>query len=132
MHEPCCGWRASDGRGLGVNNKEIGKRIRLRREELRRTQEEVAEDCGLSPCQLSHIETGRRYPSVPALVRIAEVLMVPVGQFFGDTPSPVRRVLCPLCDGQGVVIKLKATQYNAAMVRTLQALPQRCTWKPLA
>jgi transcriptional regulator with XRE-family HTH domain len=52
----------------------LGRAVRLRREELGLSQEEVALEAGLESSWISHIESGRQNPSFGTIDRIARVL----------------------------------------------------------
>lgn len=53
---------------------EVGKRIRVRREELGMTREQLAERCDLSVTFCADIESGRKGMSAKSLYKIARVL----------------------------------------------------------
>lgn len=78
----------------GLGRYEIGPRIR----ELRQTKNlglvEFGAHTGLSPGMLSRIETGRLYPTLPTLLRIAMVFGVGLEHFFTqDRQRPLREVV---------------------------------------
>lgn len=78
----------------GLGRYEIGPRIR----ELRQTKNlglvELGAHTGLSPGMLSRIETGRLYPTLPTLLRIAMVFGVGLDHFFTqDRQRPLREVV---------------------------------------
>ncbi len=52
----------------------IGQRIKERRKELRITQTQIQEHCGISSGNLSGIETGRYLPSAVSLIELARIL----------------------------------------------------------
>lgn len=52
----------------------IGQRIKERRKELRITQTQIQEKCGISSGNLSGIETGRYLPSAVSLIELARIL----------------------------------------------------------
>ncbi len=54
----------------------LAKRIRIRRETLELTQEQLATAVRVSSQYISLLEQGKRVPSVPTLARFAEVLEV--------------------------------------------------------
>ena len=49
-------------------------RLRARRKEMKMTQTQLGEACGVSAQEISHFETGRRLPELSMLVRICNVL----------------------------------------------------------
>ena len=54
----------------------VGQRTRMRRQDLKITQQELAEGIGMSPQHISAIEQDKRAPSLPALAKLAEELGV--------------------------------------------------------
>ena len=74
---------------LGPGRFDLGARIRSVRSQLGVSQKELAQRMGVTPSTISQVEKNHIYPSVPALLRMAESLSVPVGTFFDG------------CDGQG-------------------------------
>lgn len=81
---------------MTLSVSDIGKTIRRRRCELRLTQEELAEQIGVTCQQLQRYEYGKNTLNVEALQTIAHVLQVPVAWFFNERapeleawPAPV-------------------------------------------
>ena len=73
--------------------EEIGRRIAVKRRQLRMTQSEVEEKAGLGRKYLSNIEHGRSIPSIDVLMQIADVLhMTPnellLGAVFMGNDAP--------------------------------------------
>lgn len=58
---------------------EVGVRVRRRREELRKTQDELASAVGLSRSSIANIERGQQHAPVHVLLWLAEALGVDVG-----------------------------------------------------
>ena len=56
----------------------LGQRIRMRRQTLKLTQQQLAEALGLTPQHISAIEQNKRAPSLPSLAKLAEELGVTV------------------------------------------------------
>jgi len=50
----------------------LGQRIRMGRQRLKLTQQQIADATGLSPQHISAIEQGQRAPSLPSLAKLAE------------------------------------------------------------
>ena len=59
---------------ISVNHRQIGYRIKEVREQNHVSQAQLAEMTDLSVSYISHIETGRKKPSLESLVRIASAL----------------------------------------------------------
>ncbi len=57
-----------------IDYKAMGKRIRAKRKELNLTQEQLAEEAGISPSHIGEIERGTSICSLAVLVNIASIL----------------------------------------------------------
>ena len=64
------------------NKKLLGKRIKELRKNKGLTQEQFAELIDIETCSLSGIESGRHFPSLPTLERIAIQLNVEIKTLF--------------------------------------------------
>lgn len=64
------------------NKKLLGKRIKKLRKEAGLTQEKLAELIDIETTSLSGIESGRHFPSLPTLERIANSLNVEIKTLF--------------------------------------------------
>ena len=62
----------------------VGRNVRRLRQEAKRTQDEVAEHCGIYRTYLSRIEHGTANPSITVVAAIATVLGVRIAQLFVD------------------------------------------------
>lgn len=56
--------------------KQLGKRIQKQRNELKMTQEQLAEKVGISRAYMGYIEQGRNVPSLEVLNKVAKYLRV--------------------------------------------------------
>lgn len=65
--------------------KKIGKNIQLARLKKGFTQEDVANNCGINPKQVSAIECGISFGSVPLIVDICNFLEVSPNYIFNET-----------------------------------------------
>lgn len=70
-----------------MNYYEIGQRIRKYRKAYNMSQEQLAEQIGISTTHMSHIETGNTKLSLPVLVDIARVLSVQTDDLLFDCPQ---------------------------------------------
>ena len=66
----------------GLNDYAIGGKIRALRLKKKMGLVELGRHTGLSPALLSKLETGRLYPTLPTLLRIALVFSVGLDYFF--------------------------------------------------
>lgn len=64
------------------NKKLLGKRIKELRKEAGLTQEKLAELIDIETTSLSGIESGRHFPSLPTLERIANKLNIEIKALF--------------------------------------------------
>ena len=78
--------------------KEIGLKIKERRQAVGITQEHIANILDVNPSHISNIECGRANPSLTALVKIANILQCSVDYFIsgeytfknnGETTKPL-------------------------------------------
>ena len=70
-----------------MNYYEIGQRIRKFRKANNLSQEQLAEQVGISTTHLSHIETGNTKLSLAVFVDIASALSVQTDALLYDTPD---------------------------------------------
>lgn len=68
-----------------VNKVLFGKRVKKAREELGKTQFELAEQIGISQNFLGDIERGLKLPSVDVLIKISNVLKLSLDYLFSDS-----------------------------------------------
>lgn len=62
--------------------KMLGARIQEIRKSLKMTQEQLGEQIGMEPQNVSMIETGRNYPTPENLAKIAQALGVDIFELF--------------------------------------------------
>lgn len=72
---------------MEIDYRAIGCRIRNYRLDRGLTQENVSEYADLTPAHYSHIERGNTKPSLPTLIRIANVLDVSIDDLLCDNLS---------------------------------------------
>lgn len=108
-------------------SRKIGNQIRERRTAMKMTQEEFAKKAGFSAAVVSHWETGRRAFSIDSLEMIAFVLQCKVGDFFDEIKQP-KKVLCPTCNGQGVVSELSAEELQSRVSPITVRESEFCEW----
>ena len=69
---------------MEIDYRAIGSRIRKYRLERGLSQEAVSERADLTPAHYSHIERGNTKPSLPTLIRIANVFDVSIDDLLCD------------------------------------------------
>lgn len=67
-----------------MNQKAVGRRIKVARENKRMTQEQLAEVANLSPMHVSVIERGVKLPKLETLINIANILDVSADELLQD------------------------------------------------
>jgi len=74
---------------------DLGSRIKELRSKRSLSQTELARLVGVTPSTISQVESNQIYPSLPALIKMAEILSVHMTSFFpGEEPSG-KRVVFP-------------------------------------
>ena len=72
--------------GVEIDYNGIGKRIKIRRNQLGYSQEQLAFECNLSVPYISQIENGRKSVSLNALLQVADVMDCTLDWLvFGDS-----------------------------------------------
>ena len=79
---------------------DLGTRLREFRMKRGLSQTELAKLVGVTPSTISQVESRLIYPSLPALLKMAEVLSVEIGTFFQGASDVGRQVVFP---GSGAV-----------------------------
>ena len=81
---------------------DLGLRLREFRIKRGLSQTELAKLTGVTPSSISQIESNLIYPSLPALLKIAEVLGVEVGSFFQKSADMRNRMIFPYAEAVDV------------------------------
>jgi transcriptional regulator with XRE-family HTH domain/KaiC/GvpD/RAD55 family RecA-like ATPase len=89
--------RSTEWFDLGLRLKEFRTRRGL-------SQTELAKLIGVTPSSISQVESNIIYPSLPALLKMAEVLAVELSSFFKESIDITRRMIFP--SDEAVEIKL--------------------------
>ncbi len=74
---------------------DIGIRVKELRKKRGISQTELAKLVGVTPSSISQIESNLIYPSLPALLKMAEVLFVEVNSFFQQSIELKNRIIFP-------------------------------------
>jgi transcriptional regulator with XRE-family HTH domain len=74
---------------------ELGLRLRDLRNKRGLSQTELAKQVGVTPSTISQVESNLIYPSIPALLKMAEVLSVDVSSFFHEKGDISKSVVFP-------------------------------------
>ncbi len=68
-----------------VNYKQLGQRIKQRRQKLHLTQEQLAGMLDVATSTIAHAESGTSKPSLPLLIKLANALNVSIDQLLCDS-----------------------------------------------
>lgn len=99
---------------------ELGLRLKDIRTKRGLSQTELAKLVGVTPSTISQVESNLIYPSLPALLKIAEVLSVEVSSFFQNRAHVQRRLHFPGSDA--VEVKLADIPDEGVIVKKLTPL----------
>ena len=98
---------------MGLRLKELRKKRGL-------SQTELAKLVGVTPSTISQVESNFIYPSVPTLLKIAEVLYVEVSSLFQSKSESRNRIVFPMT--QSVEVKLPNMPEESIFARLLTPL----------
>ncbi len=102
-----------------MSKKLLGKRFREIRKKLGYTQEKFAEIAGIEPQSISKIESGKNYPLLANLEKIANNLNIELSDFFiyshQNNDDELKKILNETFDGL-------SNEDKARAVRILQVL----------
>jgi len=98
--------------------------LALRLKELRSkrglSQTELAKLVGVTPSTISQVESSLIYPSLPALMKMAEILSVEISSFFQDQTEPKKRVI--FTAAEAIDVKFPDLPEGAVFARLLSPL----------
>jgi len=75
---------------------QMGKRIKRKRESIGLQMKELSIKIGVTPSLISQIESGKAYPSIVTLKKVAESLQTTVGELIGENEGLVQKPLLKL------------------------------------
>jgi transcriptional regulator with XRE-family HTH domain/KaiC/GvpD/RAD55 family RecA-like ATPase len=95
----------------------LGLRLKYFRSKRGLSQAELAKLVGVTPSTISQVESNQIYPSLPALMKLAEVLGVDITSFFQDREGGPRRVI--FTAAEATEVKLPGFSEEALSARLL-------------
>ncbi|MDD3581031.1 MAG: helix-turn-helix domain-containing protein, partial [Desulfobacca sp.] len=96
---------------------DLGLRLKEFRGKRGLSQAELAKLVGVTPSTISQVESNLIYPSLPALLKMAEVLSVEVSSFFHDQKEVQKRLI--FTPAEAVEVKLPDLPEGAVQARLL-------------
>lgn len=106
-----------DSRQSAVRRIDLGNRIRDFRTRRGLSQTELARLVGVTPSNISQIESNQIHPSLPALFKMAETLSVDVSSFFQESTDVGRQVV--VTESEAVDIHLPDMPKNSITARLM-------------
>lgn len=101
---------------------EIGGRIRELRTRRGLSQTELARLVGVTPSNISQVESSQIYPSMPALIKMSEILSVEISAFFQEKTESQVRIVFSQSDAVPVQLAdMPAESISARLLTTLDA-----------
>jgi transcriptional regulator with XRE-family HTH domain/KaiC/GvpD/RAD55 family RecA-like ATPase len=107
---------------------DLGTRLRDLRTKAGISQKELADLVGVTSSTISQIESNLIYPSLPALLKLAEVLSVDVSSLFRDTARPAAGPIFSL--RESAVVKLPGLAEGEVEARLLTPLDLEAKGEP--
>jgi len=98
---------------------ELGTRLSELRKKRGISQKDLAQMIGVTPSTISQLESNRIYPSIPALMKIAEILGVDAGYFFGKSLTEQGIVVFP----ESSKIKINLSEFPEDALEVYSLLP---------
>lgn len=71
---------------------EVGQRLRIRRKELQLTQDQVAEELGITRQTMSNWENGKSYPDIERIIRLSEIYALSLDELLKEDRSMVKHL----------------------------------------
>ena len=81
-----------------ANRVDLGTRLKELRTKRGFSQTELARLVGVTPSTISQVESNQIYPSLPALMKMAETLSVDVSSFFKELKEHAHRMVFPFSE----------------------------------
>lgn len=107
LHKPMTYWAKDlaitfDEERKTTGGLDLGGRLKELRSKKGLSQTELSRLVGVTPSTISQVESNLIYPSLPALLKMAEALAVDVSSFFQETPLAKRRLVFSSSDATEV------------------------------
>ncbi len=109
-----------DSRQPAARHVDLGNRIREFRTKRGLSQTELARLVGVTPSNISQIESNQIHPSLSALFKMAETLFVDVSSFFQESPEAFRQVV--IRESDGVDVQLPDMPKNSISAKRMAPL----------
>ena len=85
-----------------VSQIDIGGRVRDLRTKRGLSQTELARLVGVTPSNISQVESNQIYPSLTALMKMAEILSIDISSFFQDSAGEAKQCIFQAADARDI------------------------------
>ena len=106
--------------GRAVSRFDLGARVKALRKQRGLSQTELSRLIGVTPSNISQVESNIIFPSIPALIKMAEILSVGVSAFFQEPGLSVRRSV--FRDSQAIEVQLNDLPKGSIFAKRLLPL----------
>ena len=122
LHKPLNYWTKGnsvsfDSQRRATGRFDLGKRLKELRAKKGLSQTDLAKLVGVTPSTISQVESNHIYPSLPALIKMADVLSVDISSFFYESAEERQRLVFSADDA--VEVKLGDLPAGALSARLL-------------
>ncbi len=122
LHKPLNYWTKGnsvsfDAQRRATGRFDLGKRLKELRAKKGLSQTDLAKLVGVTPSTISQVESNHIYPSLPALIKMADVLSVDISSFFYESAEERQRLVFSADDA--VEVKLGDLPAGALSARLL-------------
>lgn len=111
-----------------INRLAIGARLKELRSQQGLSQTELAKLVGVTPSTISQIESNHIYPSLPALIKISEVLSVDLQFFFQESDQAEKQVI--FSGGEALDVQLNSIPRETISSKLLMSLRPDANFEP--
>ena len=98
----------------------MGKRIKMKRESLGFQMKELSLKIGVTSSLISQIESGKAYPSIVTLMKVAEALHTTVGELIGENEDLVHHPLLKSNDFGSLTLDCPNNSTNVTFIEKTQ------------
>ncbi len=81
---------------------DLGMRLKELRTKRGLSQTELAKLVGVTPSTISQVESNLIYPSLPALLKMAEILSIEISSFFQESTDVPKRIIFPAAEAVNI------------------------------
>ncbi len=106
--------------GRAISRFDLGPRVKALRKQRGLSQTELARLIGVTPSNISQVESNIIFPSIPALIKMAEILSVEISAFFQEPDLIVRRSV--FRGSQGIEVQLNDLPKGSIFAKRLLPL----------